>query len=118
MVTPMLDTAFERISGEISLILHSDQGWQHQHKQYRRMLKAKGIQQSMSRKGNGLDNAIIENFFGLLKSELFYLRKFKPMAHFKAERIVYLDHYNNRRGKAKPKGLPPATHRQQALSAA
>ena len=69
-------TARERI-GEIpdgtNLILHSDQGWQYQHKQYRRMLREKGIQQSMSRKGNCLDNAVIENFFGLLKSELLYL---------------------------------------------
>ena len=72
----------------------------------------------MSRKGNCLDNAVIENFFGLLKNELLYLRKFQSMEHFKQELIDYLDYYNNRRIKAKPKGLPPAIHRQQALSAA
>lgn len=118
MVTEMLDKAFARIPDGTDLILHSDQGWQYQHKQYQRMLKAKGIRQSMSRKGNCLDNAVIENFFGLLKSELLYLQEFDSMEHFKRELIDYLDYYNNRRSKAKLKGLPPALHRQQALSVA
>ncbi|MEA4912331.1 MAG: IS3 family transposase, partial [Oscillospiraceae bacterium] len=108
----------EKIPGGTNLILHSDQGWQYQHKQYQRRLKVKGIWQSMSRKGNCLDNAVIENFFGLLKSELFYLQKFESMEHFHAELIEYLDYYNNRRIKAKLKSLLPAIHRQQALSAA
>ena len=118
MVTSMLDKAFEQIPDAINLILHSDQGWQYQHWKYQRMLKDKGIQQSMSRKGNCLDNAVIENFFGLVKSELLYLQEFKSMDHFKAELIAYLDYYNNKRIKTKLKGLPPALHRQQALSVA
>ena len=118
MVTTMLDKAFERIPNRTQLILHSDQGWHYQHKQYQRMLCKKGIRQSMSRKGNCLDNAVIENFFGLLKSELLYLQEFRSMEHFKQELVEYLDYYNNRRIKAKLKGLPPALHRQQALSAA
>ena len=118
MVTTMLEKAFEKIPDGTGLILHSDQCWQYQHKQYQRMLREKGIQQSMSRKGNCLDNALIENFFGLLKSELLYLQKFDSMEHFKQELIAYLDYYNNHRIKAKLKGLPPALHRQQALSAA
>jgi Transposase and inactivated derivatives len=118
MVTEMLDRAFTKIPDGTNLILHSDQGWQYQHKQYQRMLKTKGIRQSMSRKGNCLDNAVIENFFGLLKSELLYLQKFESMEHFKKELVDYLDYYNNRRSKTKLKGLPPAIHRQQALSAA
>ena len=118
MVTTMLDKAFEKIPDGTGLILHSDQGWQHQHKQYQRMLQKKGIQQSMSRKENCLDNAVIENFFGLLKSELLYLQKFESLEQFKQELVEYLDYYNNRRIKAKLKGLPPAIHRQQALSAA
>ena len=118
MVTTMLDKAFEKIPDGTDLILHSDQGWQYQHKQYQRMLREKGIRQSMSRKGNCLDNAVIENFFGVLKSELLYLQKFSSMEHFKQELIEYLDYYNNRRIKAKLKGLPPAIHRQQALSVA
>ena len=72
----------------------------------------------MSRKGNCLDNAVMENFFGLLKSELLYLKEFDSLDQFKAELIEYLDYYNNRRIKAKLKGLPPAIHRKQALKAA
>ena len=82
------------------------------------MLREKGIRQSMSRKGNCLNDAVIENFFGLLKSELLYLQEFQSMEHFKQELIEYMDYYNNRRIKAMRKGLPPAMHRQQALSAA
>ena len=118
MVTTMLDEAFAKIPAGTNLILHSDQGWQYQHKQYQQMLREKGVRQSMSRKGNCLDNAVIENFFGLLKSELLYLQEFQSMEHFKQELIEYLDYYNNRRIKAKLKGLPPAIHRQQALSVA
>ena len=118
MVTSMLDKAFEKIPDGTNLILHSDQGWQYQHKQYQQMLREKGVRQSMSRKGNCLDNAVIENFFGLLKSELLYLQEFRSMEHFKQELVAYLDCYNNRRIKAKLKGLPPAIHRQQALSVA
>ena len=72
----------------------------------------------MSRKGNCLDNAVIENFFGLLKSELLYLQDFHSIQHFKQELLDYLDYYNNRRIMLKLKGLPPAVHRRQALSAA
>lgn len=118
MVTTMLHKAFQQLPDGTNLILHSDQGWHYQNKQYQQALKSKGIRQSMSRKGNCLDNAVIENFFGLLKSELLYLQEFKSMEHFKAELIDYLDYYNNRRSKAKLKGLPPAIHRQQALVAA
>ena len=115
MVTQMLNKAFTKIPDGTSLILHSDQGWHYQHKKYQRMLRRKGIRQSMSRKGNCLDNAVIENFFGLLKSELLYLQEFDSMEHFKRELIDYLDYYNNHRSKAKLKDLPPAIHRQQAL---
>ena len=118
MVTSMLEKAFETIQDGTGLILHSDQGWQYQHKTYQRMLRKKGIRQSMSRKGNCLDNAVMENFFGLLKSELLYLQEFTSIEHFKRELVDYLDYYNSRRIKAKLKGLPPAFHRQQALSAA
>lgn len=100
MVTSMLDKAFEQIPDDTNLILHSDQGWHYQHKQYQQMLRNKGIRQSMSRKGNCLDNAVIENFFGLLKSELLYLQEFNSMGYFKQELIEYLDYYNNKRIKA------------------
>ena len=80
------------------------------------MLREKGIRQSMSRKGNCLNNAVIEDLFGLLKSELLYLQEFQSMEHFKQKLVEYLEYYNNHRIKAKLKGLPPVIHRQQALS--
>ncbi len=85
MVTSMPDEAFTKIPDGTNLILHSDQGWQYQHRRYQQMLREKGIRQSMSRKGNCLDNAVMENFFGLLKSELLYLQEFQSMEHFKQE---------------------------------
>ncbi len=118
MVTGMLDMAFAQIPDGTGLILHSDQGFHYQHKQYQSLLTKKGVRQSMSRKGNCLDNAVIENFFGLLKSELLYLQNFESMEHFKTELVEYLDYYNNRRIKEKLKGLSPAVHRLQALQAA
>ena len=118
MVTTMLKKAFETIPDKIDLILHSDQGWQYQHRQYQQMLKRKGIRQSMSRKGNCLDNAVVENFFGLLKSELLYLQKFASIEQFKTELVSYLEYYNNRRIKLSPGGLPPAVHRCKTLGAA
>ena len=117
MVTTMLEQAFQKIPDNTNLILHSDQGWHYRHKQYVAMLKEKGICQSMSRKGNCYDNAVIENFFGHLKSELLYLQEFESLDHFKQELIDYIDYYNNKRIKARLKGLPPALHRQQALMA-
>lgn len=61
-----------RLRPDDQVLLHSDQGWHYQMKQYQRTLKEHNITQSMSRKGNCLDNAVIENFFGLLKSEILY----------------------------------------------
>ena len=118
MVTTMLEQAFAKIPDDTKLLLHSDQGWHYRHKQYVQMLQDKGIMQSMSHKGNCYDNAVMENFFGHLKSELLYLQEFESMEHFKQELIEYIDYYNNRRIKARLKGLPPALHRQQALLAA
>ena len=113
-VMDMLDKAFEKITNDTNLIFHSDQGWQYQHKQYQKRLQEKGIRQSMSRKGNCLDNSIMENFFGLLKSELFYLRKFKSIEEFKVELENYIDYYNNQRIKCKLKGLSPVQYRIQS----
>ena len=118
MVTTMLEQAFAKIPDNTNLLLHSDQGWHYRHKQYVQMLKDKGVRQSMSRKGNCYDNSVMENFFGHLKSELLYLQEFESLEHFEAELIEYIDYYNNRRIKARLKGLPPALHRQQALLAA
>ena len=90
-VTDMLEKAFSKIPDNTNLILHSDQGWQYQHKHYQKMLKEKGIRQSMSRKGNCLDNACAENFFGLLKTELLYLQEFHSVEHFIEELHEYIE---------------------------
>jgi len=114
----MLELAFQRIPNQTNLILHSDQGWQYQMKPYQKMLKEKGVRQSMSRKGNCWDNAVIENFFGILKTELFYLQEFTSMEHFKHELVEYLDYYNNLRINSKLKGLSPVQYRIQTLQSA
>ena len=93
----MLEKAFKKIPDGTNLILHSDQGWQYKMYDYQRRLKEKGIRQSMSRKRNCLDNSVMENFFGLLKSELLYLQEFKSIEHFKKELIEYLSWYNEKR---------------------
>ena len=113
-VMDMLDKAFEKIPDDTGLIFHSDQGWQYQHKMYQDRLKEKGIIQSMSRKGNCLDNSLMENFFGLLKSELLYLREFKNINEFRDELVKYIDYYNNYRIKGKLRGLSPVQYRIQS----
>jgi transposase InsO family protein len=110
----MLDKAFAKIPDDTNLIFHSDQGWQYQHKQYQNRLIKKGIRQSMSRKGNCLDNSIMKNFFGLLKSELLYLREFSSIEEFKIELEKYIDYYNHKRIKSKLKGLSSVQYRIQS----
>lgn len=117
-VLDMVDDAFRKLPKDVNLIFHSDQGWQYQHKQYQKRLSEKGIRQSMSRKGNCLDNAVMENFFGLLKSELLYLRDFSSMDEFKIELEKYINYYNYKRIKSKLKGLSPVQYRIQSLLAA
>lgn len=113
-VMDMLDKAFAKIPDNTQLIFHSDQGWQYQHRAYQKRLKDKGIRQSMSRKGNCLDNAVMENFFGLLKSELLYLREFSSLEEFQIKLEKYIDYYNNKRIKSKLKGLSPVQYRIQS----
>lgn len=93
----MLKKSFRKIKNTENIILHSDQGWQYQMKAYQMLLKEKGIIQSMSRKGNCLDNAVIENFFGTLKSEMFYIKKFKTIEELKKEIKQYINYYNHDR---------------------
>jgi len=107
----MLKKSFKTIPNNTNLLLHSDQGWQYQMKQYQMLLKQKGLIQSMSRKGNCLDNAVIENFFGILKSELFYIMKFKDINHLKKEIKEYIKYYNNERIKLNLNGMSPIQYR-------
>jgi putative transposase len=118
LVSKMLDKAFERLNEEDSPILHSDQGWHYQMKEYQQALKEQGITPSMSRKGNCLDNAAMESFFGLLKSELLYLNEFESMEHFKIELENYIQYYNHKRIKAKLKGMSPVQYRTHTSEAA
>lgn len=117
-VTRMLDKAFEKLPDGTGLIFHSDQGWQYQNARYQKRLSDKGIRQSMSRKGNCLDNAVMENFFGLLKSELLYLREFCSFEEFQTELELYLEYYKHSRIKEKLGGLSPVQYRIQAGFAA
>ena len=110
-VVMMLKKAFKKIPDNTNLTLHSDQGWQYQLKRYQMLLKEKGITQSMSRKGNCLDNAIIENFFGILKSELFYIKKFKTREKLKKEIEQYINYYNNVRIKSNLNKMSPIQYR-------
>ena len=107
----MLNRAYRKTGNLDGLILHSDQGWQYQHYGYQAWLKKHNIIQSMSRKGNCLDNAMAENFFGIMKSELLYSQNFEsPKAFIKAldEYILY---YNNKRIKLRLKGKSPVQYR-------
>ena len=111
MVMNMVNSAIRKVKPQEGLVLHSDQGWHYQHMQYQLALKRNGIIQSMSRKGNCLDNAMIENFFGIMKSELLYLQKFKDLDHFKQELKKYIHYYNNDRIKLRLKGKSPVQYR-------
>ncbi|WP_106768529.1 IS3 family transposase [Paenibacillus faecalis] len=106
LVSEMLDAGLKRLPEEHHLLLHSDQGWHYQMKPYRHALKSRGILQSMSRKGNCYDNAVIENFFGILKSEFLYCKEFENVEHFKKELKKYIEYYNTKRLKAKFKMSP------------
>ncbi|MDF9835532.1 putative transposase, partial [Breznakia sp. PF5-3] len=116
-IKEMLKDAFERNPVVTGLIFHSDQGWQYQHFSYIHELKEKGIQQSMSRKGNSMDNGMMESFFGILKSEMFYGEEhtFKNLQELRKAITEYIEYYNVKRIKVKLKGLSPVAYRTQVL---
>lgn len=117
LVTDMLKSATDTLNQHEKPIIHSDQGWQYQNKQYQQHLKDKGLTQSMSRKGNCLDNAVAENFFGILKTEMFHGETFKSADDLIEQIKEYIDYYNHKRIKQKLKGLSPIEYRNQALLA-
>lgn len=112
----MLDKAFARFDSLDGLILHSDQGWQYQHYGYRKRLEDHHIIQSMSRKGNCLDNSMMENFFGIMKSELLYAEKFETAQDFIKALEEYIDYYNNIRIKSRLKGKSPVQYRTLSIT--
>ncbi|WP_032007501.1 IS3 family transposase, partial [Acinetobacter baumannii] len=99
-------------------ILHSDQGWQYQMAHYQQQLKQHGLIQSMSRKGNCLDNAVIESFFGILKSECFHGEKFQSIDELEKTIREYIHYYNHERIKVKLQGLSPVQYRNQFIKTA
>ena len=116
-VKDMLEQAFREEEYE-NTILHSDQGWQYQHEFYHSFLEDKGIQPSMSRKGNSTDNGMMESFFGILKSEMFYgyEQTFKSIKELERAIVDYIDYYNNKRIKVKLKGLSPVQYRTKSFA--
>lgn len=115
LVTDMLKSAITKLKDHEKPIIHSDQGWQYQNKQYQQHLLDRGLKQSMSRKGNCLDNAVAENFFGILKTEMFHHEEFKNAEDLIEQIKEYIEYYNNKRIKQKLKGLSPIEYRNQAL---
>ena len=113
----MLEQAFTANHYE-NTILHSDQGGQYQHDFYHHFLKNKGIQPSMSRQGNSPDNGMMESFFGILKSEMFYgyENTFQSLEHLEQAIVDYIDYYNNKRIKVKLKGLSPVQYRTKSFA--
>jgi transposase InsO family protein len=114
-VMQMLQSAFKQLGPKDQPLLHSDQGWQYQMGLYQQALQEQGITQSMSRKGNCLDNAVMENWFGIMKTEFFYQKKFADAQSFKKELKEYIHYYNHDRIKQKLKGLSPVQYRTQSL---
>ena len=103
----MLDEALKTLKRHEQPLIHSDQGWQYQMKGYLQKLKQHGMLKSMSRKGNCLDNAAMESFFGVLKSEFYYTQRFTDADDFIKELKEYIWYYNHERIKTKLKGLSP-----------
>lgn len=109
----MLEMAFKKFKSLTGLIFHSDQGWQYQHNYYRQELKNRGIIQSMSRRGNCIDNCIMETFFGRLKNEMYYSyeKEYESFESFSKALDEYISYYNNERIQGKTKWMPPVMYR-------
>jgi transposase InsO family protein len=115
----MLNNAFAQFPSVKGLIFHSDQGWQYQHEYFRKTLKEHGIIQSMSRKGNCIDNCIMETFFGRLKNEMYYgyEKDYDSFEAFSKAIEEYISYYNNERIQKKTKWMPPAKYREASMCA-
>lgn len=117
MISTMLKRAMAKLQPHEKPLLHSDQGWQYRMPAYQRQLRERELVQSMSRKGNCHDNAAMESFFAVLKSEFFYLNKFGSVDELRTGLADYIHYYNHDRIKLKLKGLSPVQYRTQALGA-
>ena len=117
-IQDMLTKAFDQYDDLEGLIFHSDQGWQYQMQAYHRSLAERSIIQSMSRKGNCMDNSPMENFFGIMKNEMFYGHEaeFKTLDDLRHAMEEYIIYYNTKRITEKLKGLTPVEYRCQSLA--
>ena len=115
MVMKRLDTALQSHPDHKGLMIHSDQGFQYQHTMFVNRLKKEGIIQSMSRKGNCLDNSKMETFFSTLKKEMYYghEKEFKTREQLRAAIEEYIDYYNKERIQMKLGYLPPLIFREK-----
>lgn len=113
LVTDMLKKGLRKLKPNDRPLLHSDQGWQYQMPGYRKMLDNRELVQSMSRKGNCHDNASMESFFAVLKSECFRLGKFRSIDELKKELVQFIRYYNYDRIKLGLGGLSPVQYRLQ-----
>ena len=111
----VLEQGLSRLKPTECPIIHSDQGVLYGSAEWVKMLEGKAVQ-SMSRRGNCYDNAVIESFFAILKSECFYSRTYHSIAELQAEIEEYLVYYNQKRIKLGLKGLSPVQYRAQYLS--
>ena len=111
----MLEQLFARLPKDATPIMHSDQGWQYQMREYQSMLKEHNITQSMSRKGNCLDNSVMENFFGRLKTEMFIGETFSSVEDFQQKLEEYICYFNNERISLKLKGMSPVQFRTHSM---
>lgn len=117
LVGSMLKKALANLKAGEKPLIHSDQGWQYRMPAYQRALRSNGVEQSMSRKGNCLDNAAMESFFAILKSEFYHPNKFSNVEELQIGIRQYIHYYNHDRIKQKLKGLSPVQYRIQPLAA-
>ena len=111
LTNTMLENAIHKSKNIKDLVIHSDQGFHYQHSSWSNKLKKLNIRQSMSRKGNCLDNSPMENFFGILKQEMYYGVEFKNYEQLRKEIETYIKWYNEDRIKTKLNGMSPVDYR-------
>jgi len=115
LVRRMTEKALRKRRGKGNLLIHSDQGWHYQMRSYQQALQQKGVQQSMSRRGNCLDNAVMENFFGHLKAEMYYRKQYRSVEELEKDIRAYIRYWNHKRIKLSLGGLSPVAFRAEYL---
>ncbi|MCS1903494.1 IS3 family transposase [Escherichia coli] len=113
LVKRMLNKGLESLAEGEKPLLHSDQGWHYRIKSYQSALADRGLVQSMSRKGNCLDNAVMENFFGHLKEEMYYRRDYRNVEELENAVNEYITYWNQKRIKLSLGGLSPVEYRTE-----